>query len=142
MHANRNWLWASDPADGHAEIMFELITIMDSRHGLAFLSITDGGNFRANHAVIDEVQPEYRQPRVIACTFEIAIHQDSGEILSRIGNKIHRKKGEIADNVNVAQRRVKLYAVKSDYAGGQADEVFEVQITMTLTHETVLVSVD
>ena len=57
---------------------------------------------------------------------EIAIHQDRSQILSCIRNKIHRKKSEVANNVDIAQRGVKFYAVKCHNAGRQADQVLEV----------------
>ena len=117
MHADDNWLWSFNPSDGHAKIMLKLGNILIPLRRIAPLTASDGGDLRANHAVVDEIQAEHRHASIVARVLQVAIYKNPGEILPRTGNKIHREKSDVADDINVAQCGVKLNAVKGDDTG-------------------------
>ena len=102
MHADHKWLWSISPSCGDGKVMFKLRNVVDSPRGVLPLLASEGRNLCTNHAVVNEVQPENRHARIVAATLKIAIDENRGEILPCTSDKVHRKKSDVADDINVA----------------------------------------
>jgi len=101
MHADQNRRRSLYPSNGHSQVVLKLRDVFCSPLRFVPLAASDGGNLGANHAVVNKVQSENRHAGIVAGALEIAIYEDLGEVLPRTSNKIHRKKSDITDDIDV-----------------------------------------
>ena len=89
-------------------------------------------DLRPHQRAVDQVEPQDRDPRVVAARLEVAVEEAPREVLAAAVGEVHRREGGLAHHVDPAQPGVELDAVEEHDAAVDAGRVAEVQVAVAL----------
>ena len=93
---------------------------------------TQNGHFCAHHGAVHQVIAQYSEAAIVTAVLQVSVKKTVGEWCLPAIIKIHQQKGNFTENVDPAQVRIKLYAIKGCHTSIDQRDISEVQVAVAL----------